>query len=154
MHTKHTFFTIGIVLILAIGAYIFFTISQPEPIDTTGKVHTSLYEEAVGTWNPQMQISPFERAPSSILTLTWQPPEESYNHFVITISHPDTGILRSEAGEHDRFSLNPDGLEPDTEYIFAIQACVDPRCEEWIIGEDEYRGNTQSATEVEEEEIK
>ena len=89
-----------------------------------------------------MQVLPFERAPSTTLTLRWQPPQETYNHFVVTISTVDGTVVRKESGEHDRLSLDPDGLEPGTEYLFTLQACLDRRCEAWLIAQDEYRGTT------------
>lgn len=116
-------------------------------IDSTGKIHASLYEGAVGTWEAQIEVLPFERAPDQQLTLRWEPPEKTYNHFVVTISRADGMFLRSESGEHDRVSLDPDALEPETEYVFALQACLDRHCESWLIAHDEARGTTTATQE-------
>lgn len=123
---------------------------QSTPIDATGKVHTQLYEEASGVWDPRMQVLPFELAPSTQLTLRWQAPEQEYNHFLITISQTDGTLVRKESGEHDRLSLDPDGLETETEYVFALQACLDRSCEEWLIAQEEYRGTTAEVPESDE----
>lgn len=137
---------IGLLLIAGIaGAAWWF--SQPH-IDSTGKMHVDLYEGANDTWDPQMEILPFDRAPSSMLTLLWQPPTETYNHFLITISTADGTLLRTESGEHDRLSLDVDGLAPETEYLFALQACLDPRCSEWLIAQQEYRGTTSAEVDI------
>ena len=130
-----------IILILAVAGYALW-LRTPEAINSSGKVHTELYTGAVDTWDAQMEILPFERDPAHQLTLHWTAPTQTYNNFVLTISTPDGNILRSESGEHDRLSLDPDGFEPDTQYIFALQACLDPRCEQWIISQQEYAGTT------------
>ncbi len=129
-----------LLVVLLVGAAIW--LLRTPNIDSTGKVNVDLYDGATGLWDPQMQVLPFERAPSTTLTLRWQPPQDTYNHFVITISSADGTLLRKESGEHDRLSLDPDGLEPGTQYVFALQACLDRRCEAWLIAKDEYRGTT------------
>ncbi|MBI4435406.1 fibronectin type III domain-containing protein [Candidatus Uhrbacteria bacterium] len=141
-------YTILLIVLLAMAGAGYAWWSATPRIDSTGKIHASLYEGASDSWDPQMQVLPFERAPSTTLTLRWQPPQETYNHFVVTISTVDGTAVRKESGEHDRLSLDPDGLEPDTEYIFALQACLDPRCQAWLIGQDEYRGTTETTTET------
>lgn len=127
------------VVLIGLAGYAWWSTSQ---IDSNGKIHVDLYEGASGTWNPHLQVFPFERSPSTTLTLRWQAPEETYNHFVVSISKTDGTLLRKESGEHDRVSLDPDGLDPQTEYVFALQACLDPRCESWLIAQNEYRGTT------------
>ena len=74
------------------------------------------------------------------IRLEWSQPTETYNHFLLP-SQIRVYILQ-ESGEHDRVSLDVTGLEPDTEYVFALQACLDPRCETWLIAQDEYSGRT------------
>lgn len=136
---------IALLLVAGIAAALWF--SQPH-IDSTGKIHVDLYEGAEDTWNPQMEVVPFERLPSTMLTLRWQPPTASYNHFLISISTADGTLLRKESGEHDRLSLDVDGLVPETEYVFALQACLDPRCSEWLIAQQEYRGTTSAEVDI------
>ncbi|MBI4256468.1 fibronectin type III domain-containing protein [Candidatus Uhrbacteria bacterium] len=131
---------LAIVLTAGISGYAWW-FSQPQ-INSTGKIHMDLYEKASDTWDPQIQILPFERSPSTTLTFRWHAPEKPYNHFVITISNADGTLLRKESGEHDRLSLDLDGLEPGKQYVFALQACLDPRCEAWYISQDEYGGTT------------
>jgi hypothetical protein len=133
----------AVVLILGISGYAWW--SAAPTINSNDKLHKDLYEGASGSWNPQMEVVAFERAPSTALTLRWQPPTESYNHFVLTISTADGTLVRKESGEHDRVSLDPDGLESDTEYVFAIQACLDRNCDSWMIAQDEYRGRTEAS---------
>ena len=116
-------------------------------VDATGKILASLYEGASDTWDAQIQVLPFERAPDRQLTVRWQPPEKTYNHFVISISRADGTYIRSESGEHDRVSLDPDALEPKTEYVFTLQACLDRRCEAWFIAREEARGTTATSQE-------
>lgn len=136
-----------LVVLVAAGAAGFWWYSQPR-IDSSGKIRAELYEGASDTWDPQMEVVAFEREPSTMITLRWQAPEKTYNHFVITISKADGTLVRKESGEHDRLSLDPDGLEPDTEYVFALQACLDRRCEEWFVAQDEYRGTTKAMVDV------
>ena len=140
---------LAIVLIAGIAGYAWWSTSSQ--IDSSGKIHVDLYEDAYGIWDPQMVISPFERSPSTSMTILWQTPKETFNHFVVTISKADGTLVRKESGEHDRVSLDPDGLEPATEYVFALQACLDPRCETWLIAQNEYRGTTEEAQSADEE---
>jgi len=142
---------LAIILIVGIAGYAWWSTSSL--IDSSGKIHVDLYEGASGTWDPQMVISPFERSPSTSITIRWQPPEETYNHFVVAISKADGTLVRKESGEHDRLSLDPDGLEPGTEYVFALQACLDPRCEAWLVAQDEYRGTTEESQTTDEEAV-
>ncbi|MBI4437817.1 fibronectin type III domain-containing protein [Candidatus Uhrbacteria bacterium] len=123
--------------------------SQPR-MDSTGKYHVALYDEADGTWDAQMQILPARPqdrlgqtvGSSTMLRMEWQKPEQTYNNFLITYTDPVSGATIKESGEHDRVSLDPSGLAPDTEYVFTIQACFDPRCTSWLVAQDEYRGRT------------
>ncbi|MCR4313839.1 MAG: fibronectin type III domain-containing protein [Candidatus Uhrbacteria bacterium] len=134
-----------LLIVLAVtGVAGFWWFSQPR-IDSTGKMYVDLYEGAADTWDPKMEVVAFERAPSTMMTVRWQAPEQTYNHFLVTISKANGTLVRKESGEHDRVSLDLDALEPETEYVFAIQACLDPRCTEWFIAQDEYAGTTQAA---------
>lgn len=146
-------YAILLVVLAAVGVGGYAWWSASSRIDSRGKIHTDLYEDAGGTWDPQMEIFPFERLPSTMLTVRWQPPTKTYNHFLITISTVDGTLLRTESGEHDRVSLDIDGLTPETEYVFALQACLDPRCTEWLIAQKEYRGTTTAAVDISQEEI-
>jgi len=131
-------------------------------VDLEGKVHRDLYAHASGVWDPQMQVLPFrpqdingqQVGSSTQLRLEWQKPEKKYNHFVITITDPISGYTRKESGEHDRTSLDPDALTPATEYIFALQACLDRRCEKWMIAQNESRGTTASQIRSQDESTK
>jgi len=136
-----------IIILMCAGVIgVLFYITTTE-IDSTGKIHADLFDQAKRTWDPVMEVLPFEPNPTTQLTIRWQPPEKDYNHIVIWISTASGELLKSESGEHDRVSLDPDGLEPGTEYVFAIQACIDPDCKRWYIGQDEYRGTTERLTE-------
>ena len=140
-HTK----VILLLLVLAVAGYALWM--SPPKIDTQGKIHANLYEGASGTWNPQVEVLPFTRVPQTMLTVKWQPPEETYNHFVMTISTSNGTLIRTESNSHDHLSMDLDGFEPQTEYLFDLQACLDPRCEAWLIAKDEYRGMTAQAQE-------
>lgn len=131
----------AVVLILGISGYAWW--SATPTIDSSDKIHADLYAGSIGTWDPQMEVVPFERAPSTMMSLRWQQPQETYNHFVITLSKADGTLVRKESGEHDRVTLDLDGLEPETEYIFALQACLDRNCDAWMIAQSEYRGRTE-----------
>lgn len=130
-----------VLAVLGVGGYAWWSASSR--IDSSDKIHADLYEGASGTWDPQMEVVAFERAPSTMMSVRWQPPEKTYNHFVVTISQTDGTLVRKESGEHDRVTLDLDALEPETEYVFALQACLDPRCEQWLVAQEEYRGTTQ-----------
>ncbi len=138
---------VGLVIVLAVGTFLFLRTPSADP---GGKVHADLYEGASGVWDPQTQILPFRPqeingqtiGSSTHLRLEWQKPEQTYNHFLITITDPVSGYTRKESGEHERLSLDPDALSPNTQYVFVIQACLDRRCEEWLIAQDETVGTT------------
>lgn len=137
---------IGIVILAVTG---YFTWNQPA-VDSTGKIHTEIYNGASGTWNPEVQSLPFRPqdvdgqtvGSSTAIRLEWKQPTETYNHFLLTITNPATNTSIKESGEHDRVSLDITGLKPDTEYVFALQACFDPRCETWIVAENEILART------------
>lgn len=142
---------IKIVMILAViiiaGAIIWAASERPN-IDSGDKLNTNLYEQAVGVWDSELKVSNFrpqiindvEFGSSTMVTVTWSPPQDAYNHFVLTITDPTSTFSRKESGEHDRFSLDPDRLSPNTEYTFALQACLDPKCESWYISQSEVIG--------------
>lgn len=147
MNTKIIFGVIAFCAFGIVSAVYFFSRTD---IDPTGKIHTDLYEGASGVWDPQMQVLPFrpqeinEQTVGSAtqLRLEWQKPEQTFNHFLVTITDPVSEYTRKESGEHDRVSLDPDALAPNTEYVFALQACLDRRCEKWLVAQEEYRGTT------------
>ncbi|NQV90495.1 fibronectin type III domain-containing protein [Candidatus Uhrbacteria bacterium] len=130
-------YILAIVLLLFIGV-LGYTLWPQTPPDAVS-----------GTWDAQMEIFPFERAPTTQLTLHWKAPEQSYNHFVLSISDEQGQLLRKESGEHDRLSLDPDALEPNTTYLFSLQACLDPNCTTWLVSSEEVRGTTASTSEEE-----
>ena len=144
-----------VVVVLIILGILGFMLWNREREETIPKVHPALFENASGTWDAHMQVLPFR--PKEVngvtvgfptqLRLEWSKPEQPYNHFVITVTEPLSGYTRTESGEHDRVSLDTDGLTPETQYVFAIQACLDPHCEKWLIGTEEYRGTTGPETE-------
>lgn len=137
-------YIILLIVLAVVGVAGFWWFSQPR-IDTTGKMHIDLYEGAIDTWDPQMEVVAFEREPSTMISLRWQPPQETYNHFVVSLSKADGTLVRKESGEHDRVTLDLDALEPETQYVFALQACLDRRCEQWLVAQQEYQGTTQAA---------
>lgn len=128
------------VLILGVLGWTFW--SQTPKVDSTGKIHVNLYDGASGSWDSQMEVLLFESAPSTYLSLKWQPPTMTYNHFLLTISDEQGEIIRKESGEHDRVSLDPDALDPGTTYLFVLQACLEPACTSWLIADTEYSGTT------------
>lgn len=136
-----------VLAVVGVAGYAWWSTSSD--IDLSDKVHGDLYEAANGTWDPQMEVTPFELDPSTRISLRWQPPQETFNHFVITLSKADGTLVRKESGEHDRVTLDLDALEPETEYVFALQACLDRNCEQWLVAQEEYRGTTESAQEAE-----
>lgn len=139
----------AVIAVGALGLISYFFWSQPR-VDSTGKIHTDLYDGATDTWNPEVQVLPFRPqdidgqtvGSSDGIRLEWSQPTETYNHFLLTVTDPVAYTSFKESGEHDRVSLDVTGLEPDTEYVFALQACLDPRCETWLIAQDEYSGRT------------
>ncbi len=144
---KKSFFLSIALIILAVAGY--FIWSQP-PVDSTGKVHTAIYDGALDTWNPEVQILPFRPqdidgqtvGSSTAIRLEWKQPTQTYNHFLLTVTDPVANTSTIESGEHDRVSLDITGLKPDTEYVFALQACFDPHCETWIVAADEITAHT------------
>ncbi len=147
----HRFLVPIIIVIILLGLGIFLWMRQNAP-DARNKVNTDLYTGATGTWDPQMMIFPFRTqeidgqvvGSSTQLRLEWRKPEQTYNHFVVIITDPISGYTRKASGEHDRVSLDPDALQPNTTYVFALQACLDRHCKQWLIAKEEYRGTTAS----------
>ena len=117
-------------------------------VDTSGKFHKDIYSGALGTWNPEFTtdffrsqiINDVEFGSSSTISVAWQRPEITYNHFILTITDPASDWFRKESGEHERVSLDLDALTPGAEYLIALQACLDPECEEWHVSENEESG--------------
>jgi len=142
---KYTIPTIIVLICAGVVGLIFYLTTTK--IDSTGMLQANLFDEAERTWDPAMEVLPFELNPTTQITLRWQPPEKNYNHFVIWISDASGNLIRTESGEHDRSSLDPNGLSPGTDYVFDIQACIDPDCKSWYIGKDEYHGTTASLLE-------
>ena len=148
MNKSHRIFVV-VVLVGLIGYLIWLGV-RPPTVDSTGKFHTHLYEGASETFDAQISILPFQPqeidsetvGSSTYLRAEWSQPEKKYNHFLITISDPASDFTRTEAGEHDRVSLDLSDLTPDTEYTIALQACLEPTCERWFISQQEYTGRT------------
>jgi hypothetical protein len=139
-----------VVFLILASIFVYTTLSGPS-VDSTDRVHTELYEGADGSWDAQMATELFREqlidgetvGSSTALGLRWSAPEtEEFNHYVVTISHPETGIVRSEASEKERQRLDLTGLEAETTYTLALQACFDKRCDEWLIAEQEIQGTT------------
>jgi hypothetical protein len=140
------FVLIVLVVLTTLG---FFFFRQPG-VDSTGKIHADLYTGASETWNPDVQVLPFHAVEvdgqtvgsSTAIRLEWSKPTQPYNHFLLTITNTTTQASTKESGEHERVSLDVTGLTPDTEYVFALQACLDPRCDEWIVADTETPSRT------------
>lgn len=144
---KKLFCLITAIVLLSVAGYLVW--NQP-PVDSTGKIHTDLYDGASGTWDPEVQVLPFRAqdidgktvGSSTAIRLEWKQPSQTYNHFLLTVTDPSTNTSTIESGEHDRVSLDITGLKADTEYVFALQACFDPRCQTWIVATDEITART------------
>jgi hypothetical protein len=137
---------ISIVIFTALGYLLWSKLR----VDATGKVHTDLYTDATNTWDPHIQVLPFRPqelggetiGSSTAIRLEWTPPEETYNHFLLTVTDPIAHTTYIESGEHDRVSLDVTGLKADTQYVFALQACFDPSCQAWLVATQETTART------------
>ena len=128
----------GILIILVLVVVAIFWTQQQTDFQITSwdsNLQTAVFQ-------PQM-IAEAERGSSSFIRLTWQKPETTYNHFLITVTNPETGWSRTEAGEHERVSLDVSDLEPDTTYTFIVQACGDPNCTIWITSNEKPSARTE-----------
>ncbi|MBI5370055.1 fibronectin type III domain-containing protein [Candidatus Uhrbacteria bacterium] len=109
------------------------------------KIHTALYRDATSIWDGQLISGPFNptdiagetHGSSTYIRLTWQPPTQTYHHFLITITDPRTRWTRIESGEHDRTSLDLSDLKSDTKYTMTVQACLDQPCRTWLMPSEE-----------------
>lgn len=112
-------------------------------IDSTNKIHSTLYRDAQKTWQADLTATSLES--SSRLRLTWNKPEQSYNHFLLTVTATDydSPWTRTESGEQDRVSLDVSELPLDTAFTFVVQACLDPNCATWIIADQEAGARTE-----------
>ncbi len=144
---------IRIIILVALSAmigYLIWLSMQPSPVDSTGKYHVELYDSASGTFDAQLKILPFQPqqiedatvGSSTYLRTEWSQAEQTYNHFLITISDPASDFSRTESGEHDRVSLDLSDLTSDTEYIIVLRACLEPICDTWLVSDQEYSGRT------------
>ncbi len=131
------------VLALATGWYFLRLEQSPATsVDTTPKLHATFYQQALAVWDAKLATGPFRENSSTAIRLTWQQPEELYNHFLITITDPQTGWTRTESGEHDRVSLDVTDLQADTKYVFVVRACLNPDCANWIVSHVETQAQT------------
>jgi|GEM_PF-2297099 len=117
--------------------------TNSQPVDYTNRIHTNLYRDAQATWDAQLKSESLDS--SSRLRLTWNKPEETYNHFLITVTAADYDApwTRTESGEHDRVSLDLSELLLDTDFIFVVQACLNLDCTEWLIADQEAGNRTE-----------
>jgi len=141
-------------VVIALGLFLFMkNINQPvkTPVsDYTNKVHSELYANTQEVWDGQVTVKPFrsqtigdqEIGSATGLRIEWQAPEQTFNHFLLTITEQESGIIKMESREHEGTSLDITDLKPDTKYIFNLQACIDPKCETWYVAEQEASGRT------------
>jgi hypothetical protein len=112
--------------------------------------HKPLYKDAIDVWKAGLATTLFHPqtlletkiGSSTTISFAWKKPSKIYNHFLITVTDPITQWTRTEAGEHERVTLDASGLNPDREYIAVVQACVDPDCRAWFIADKEVNGKT------------
>ena len=136
---------IRIIIILIILAILGYVIFREPGADPTGKQHVSLYEGAKTSVSMEITASPFRGqdidgqtvGSSTVIHVEWEKPNKEYNHFLITISDPASDYSSTESGEHDRVSLDLTILEPNTSYLIALQACLDPYCKNWYVADEE-----------------
>ncbi len=121
-------------------------VEKKPSIDLTNRIHTSLYQEAIDVWDAALTTDPFDASPSTMIHLGWQKPIQTYNHFLITVTQPESGWTRTESGEHERVTLDLSDLLPDTKYTFVVQACSDPVCSSWLIADQEVSGQTSTTS--------
>ena len=137
---------IGLLLLLALITAVILNkkqdVSQQSTTDLSTRVHQHLYAQASQVWESQFKTEALGRESSTMIRVVWQKPTQIYNHFLITITNPVTGWTRTESGEHDRVSLDVSELQSTTSYTFALQACLDPRCDAWIISDTEPQATT------------
>ena len=141
---------IGLALVIIVFALVGYFVWIQPPVNSAGKIHTDLYNGASGTWDPEVSVLPFRPqdidgqtvGSSTAIRLEWKQPTQAYNHFLLTVTDPVAHTSYIESGEHDRTSLDITGLKADTEYVFALQACLNTRCEEWIVAVDEITAST------------
>ncbi|MBI2475280.1 fibronectin type III domain-containing protein [Candidatus Uhrbacteria bacterium] len=137
MKYKNAIISIIIIILILAIAVIFWTQQKIDSDKTSwnSNLLTSVFR-------PQL-IAEAERGSSSFIRLTWQKPETTYNHFLITVTNPQTDWSRTESGEHERVSLDVSDLEPDTTYTFSVRACGDPDCKTWITSNEKPRARTE-----------
>lgn len=125
-------------------------VKAPIKADYSNLVHSSLVKNALDTWDSDYKAVKFrpkeingnKYGSASYIRLEWDAPETTYNHFLITITEPRSEWKRVESGEHERFSLDISDLQPDTIYVFMIQACTDPECSTWFAPNSEISQRT------------
>lgn len=151
---SHALASVVVVIVVIVAGFL---ISQTTTgVDSTGRVHVDLYEGADDLWEARAEVSAFNEqivdgdtiGSSSALSLSWSKPVEDFNHYVVTVTGLE-GVLRTEASEKDRPRLDLTGLESETTYTFAVQACVDRHCEQWLIADTEPSSTTSAEVWVE-----
>jgi hypothetical protein len=141
---------IKIFVILAVIAIPALVWKLSPTVDTEGKIHTNIYQNAKGVQSMNLSASPFnpqeihgeEIGSSTYLRIEWSKPKKEYNHFLLTITDLESKSSRIESGERDRTSLDVTDLEANQTYVFALQACLDPTCKQWYVSETELLATT------------
>ena len=150
-HNKFPRILTFIFLILLVLLIVFFaTHSNIDPKIIDDSYHKDFYTQAENTWAAKLEAQKFREqalgeltfGSSSYVSLNWQKPRYKYNHFLITVSNPETGWTRTESGNHDRDMLDLSDLKPATEYTFVVQVCFDPECKKWDVTETEAKETT------------
>ena len=145
LYKRFIYWSIFGIFVLAFATAWYLLHLEPLPIasvDATDKLHTDFYQQALEHWNAELTTGPFRENSSTGIRLTWKQPEQIYNHFLITITDPETGWTRTESGEHDRISLDVSDLQPVTNYTFVVRACLDVDCQNWMISTTETEAKT------------
>ncbi len=144
-------FLLGIVILIG-AAVLAISLSQSKqatetflPLDPENREHRSLYFDATRTWNSELKAKEYNPqfingenvGSASKVSLSWKLPNDVFNHYLITVTNPDSGWTRTESGESGRTELTLSELLPNEKYTFVLQACFDPACKEWFVSEKE-----------------
>lgn len=141
---------IAAVIVAAVAGLIFATQGSQTtetylPLEPENKLHTELYFDAERTWNSHLRAEAKDPifingemvGSSSKIVLNWTPPNDIFNHYLVTTTNTKTGWTKTESGENSREGLTVTKLAPNEKYTFVVRACFDPSCTKWFITEKE-----------------
>ncbi len=140
-----------VLIVLVVGfVWAYKTLNSPSRLNA---FHRDVYDGAKSWFVSDLKAEPViaeavegeASEPVTRFHLSWEKPTKKYNHFLLTITNRTLNTKTLESGNSERVTLDLIGLDLDTEYTIALQACLDPSCKKWLVSKTEVSLTTDSA---------